>query len=76
MTSFVRAAFAVALAALPLSACGKMGDLERPGPGNGRVAAPQRQDPTRPVRTLDPRRTGGESITPAPGTAAPPAEPQ
>jgi len=76
MTTPLRAAFALGFAALALSACGKLGDLERPGPANGQASAPQRQDPTRPVRTLDPRRVGGENITPAPGTAAPPAEPQ
>jgi hypothetical protein len=56
-------AAALALAA-PLAACGKMGELERPGPLNGVGTATtkgadeqvrQAQDPNRPVDTIDPR---------------------
>ena len=50
--------------ALALSACGKTGSIERPGPmfGAGRSttkdadeAVRQAQDPSRPVNTVDPR---------------------
>jgi len=56
---------ALILAAAPLAACGKMGDLERPGPifGAGRNTTKgadeserQVQDPNRPVNTIDPRQ--------------------
>ena len=56
-------AMALALSA-PLAACGKMGELERPGPLNGVGTATtkaadeqvrQAQDPSRPVDTIDPR---------------------
>jgi hypothetical protein len=56
-------ATALALSA-PLAACGKMGELERPGPLNGVGTATtkaadeqvrQAQDPSRPVDTIDPR---------------------
>jgi hypothetical protein len=60
---------AVALAALLatgalVAGCGKMGDLQRPGPLNGQgrsttkdadEATRQAQDPSRPVNTVDPR---------------------
>lgn len=47
-------------AAATLAACGKAGQLERPGPmfGQPRVAAPadnEQRDPTRPMTTIDPR---------------------
>jgi hypothetical protein len=56
-------AVALALAA-PLTACGKMGELERPGPLNGSGTSTteradeqvrQAQDPNRPGDTIDPR---------------------
>lgn len=73
---------AAALAALlatsvSLSACGKMGDLERPGPlfGAGRnttagadEAVRQAQDPGRPVNTVDPRERDAD---PAPSRTIP-----
>jgi predicted small lipoprotein YifL len=40
------------MAALSLSACGKLGDLERPGPAGGVDAGPE---PSKTVRTVDPR---------------------
>ncbi len=66
---------AIALTAGALSACGKMGELERPGPLFG-GAAPQHgpmqrnqtQDPNRPVQTVDPR---DENATPAPPRTVP-----
>jgi hypothetical protein len=48
----------------PLAACGKLGELEKPGPLNGAGRATDRQaeeqqrqaqDPQRPVDTIDPR---------------------
>jgi predicted small lipoprotein YifL len=60
-TLFRVAAMAAVVAGV--AGCGKMGDLERPGPlfgrnatsGPGDEAARQAQDPTRPVSTIDPR---------------------
>ncbi len=55
---------AATVLALALSACGKLGELDRPGPlnGQGRATATQAdeqvrqaQDPGRPVNTVDPR---------------------
>lgn len=48
------------IAAASLSACGKMGQLERPGPLFGRAAAPSTEgdapaDNPETVRTIDPR---------------------
>jgi hypothetical protein len=69
---------ALAVAAAPLAACGKLGDLEKPGPLNGpnrgsteRQADEQQrqaQDPQRPVDTVDPR---DRSIDPAPPRTLP-----
>ena len=61
-----RSAFALAgllVAAAGLSACGKVGELERPGPLFGAERnttrdadeAQRQQDPSRPVDTFDPR---------------------
>jgi hypothetical protein len=64
------------LIAVALSGCGKLGQLEKPGPLNGAghsttrqadEAARQAQDPERPV-TIDPR---DRSVDPAPPRAAP-----
>jgi hypothetical protein len=69
-------AAALALAA-PLAACGKMGELQRPGPLNGVATATtagadeavrQAQDPSRPVDTIDPR---DRSIDPRPPRTLP-----
>jgi len=65
------------LLAAPLGACGKLGDLEKPGPLNGAGRATDRQaeeerrqaqDAQRPVDTVDPR---DRSIDPAPPRTAP-----
>ena len=70
-------AFAALACATALSGCGKMGELERPGPlfGSGRnttrgadEAERQAQDPTRPVNTVDPRE---RSADPAPSRTIP-----
>jgi hypothetical protein len=61
----------------PLAACGKLGELEKPGPLNGagrstdRQSEEQRrqaQDPQRPVDTIDQR---DRSIDPAPPRTLP-----
>jgi predicted small lipoprotein YifL len=68
---------AVAALAASLAACGKTGELQRPGPlfGQGRSTTKQAdeqvrqaQDPSRPVNTVDPRDT---AIDPAPPRATP-----
>jgi hypothetical protein len=58
-----------------LAACGKMGELQRPGPlfggpapQHGPVQRTQAQDPNRPVQTVDPR---DENATPAPPRTIP-----
>ncbi|WP_293676392.1 hypothetical protein [uncultured Phenylobacterium sp.] len=61
-----------------LAGCGKVGDLERPGPlfgAKGRAAdAPPPQDPTRPVETVDPRDRSTDNLparaAPIPGSGA------
>jgi hypothetical protein len=64
LRTLVRAAAALVILGAPLCACGKLGDLQKPGPLNGagratdRQAEEQRrqaQDPQRPVDTIDPR---------------------
>lgn len=68
----------VLAAALGLSACGKLGALERPGPvfgkGGGADAGPE---PTRSVRTVDPRDRNSDPspsrTTPIEGTVNPTA---
>lgn len=76
----VRPLAAAALLALAaLAGCGKAGGLERPGPLFGPTRAgpaPEaegRQDPTRPVRTVDPRRSsvGDDATNPAPPRTLP-----
>ena len=68
---------AVIAVSAPLAACGKLGELEKPGPLNGagratdRQAEEQRrqaQDPQRPVDTYDPR---DRAVDPAPPRSAP-----
>jgi hypothetical protein len=77
LRTLVLAGAAAALLAAPLAACGKLGDLEKPGPLNGAGSATTRkadeqqrqaQDPSRPVDTVDPRNI---STDPAPPRAAP-----
>lgn len=72
------ALFAIAAAAAALAGCGKLGDLERPGPmfGPGRPVTNStlpHQDPTRPVQTIDPR---DENAVPGSDAPPPPAAPQ
>lgn len=60
---------AVALLATGLSACGKLGDLERPGPiFGGKSDADAGAEPTRSVRTVDPRDRNSD---PAPSRSVP-----
>lgn len=66
----------VLIAAAGLSACGKVGQLERPGPLFGAErnttkdadAAQRKRDPARPVDTVDPR---DRSTDPAPPRTLP-----
>jgi hypothetical protein len=77
LQTLTRACCVLLILGAPLAACGKMGELQKPGPLNGagratdRQAEEQRrqaQDPSRPVDTIDPR---DRSIDPAPPRAAP-----
>jgi len=75
---------AICALAAGLGGCGKLGSLERPGPMFGHAATAeaqptQRQDPNRPVVTVDPRdpnsTPGQDQPTPqAPGAAPPPPQ--
>ena len=71
------AASAALFLAGPLAACGKLGELEKPGPLNGAGRATERQaeehrrqaqDPSRPMDTVD---TRDQAIDPAPPRTAP-----
>ena len=61
-----------------LAACGKVGELERPGPLFGAKApsepAATRQDPNRPIETVDPRDRSTDNLpartAPIPGSGA------
>lgn len=70
-SAWVGAAALLALS-LGLAGCGKLGQLERPGPlfgGAGAANQPrQAQDPNRPVQTIDPRN---DNATPAPPRTLP-----
>lgn len=77
LRTFIRTGAALLILSAPLAACGKLGQLQRPGPLNGagratdRQAEEQRrqaQDPQRPVDTVDPR---DRSIDPAPPRTLP-----
>jgi hypothetical protein len=60
---------AVALLATGLSACGKLGNLERPGPiFGGKSDADAGPEPTRSIRTVDPRDRNSD---PAPSRSVP-----
>ncbi len=66
--------------ATALAGCGKIGQLERPAPmfGKAKAAAPmpEKQDPTRPIETVDPRdRSSVEPTPPAPATTPPTTRP-
>jgi hypothetical protein len=77
LRTFIRAGAALLILAAPLGACGKLGQLEKPGPLNGAGRATERQadeaqrqaqDPSRPVDTIDPR---DRSTDPAPPRTLP-----
>jgi predicted small lipoprotein YifL len=77
MTSRIQTLAGVAILALSLTACGKVGQLERPGPLFGQErnttkdadnAERTAQDPSRPVDTVDPR---DRSTDPAPPRTLP-----
>ncbi|MFC3068831.1 hypothetical protein [Phenylobacterium soli] len=64
-----KALLVLGLAAFALGGCGKLGDLERPGPMFGHAPAGaaernQNQDPNRPVQTVDPRDPNTSPATP------------
>ena len=60
---------ALALSSTVLSGCGKMGELERPGPiGQARSNADSGAKPARSIRTIDPRDTNSD---PSPQRSAP-----
>src|SRR5476651_2201936 len=72
LRTFIRAGAALLIVSAPLAACGKLGELEKPGPLNGAGRATDRQaeelrrqaqDPQRPVDTIDTRE---RAIDPAP----------
>ena len=70
----------VAALAAGLAGCGKVGQLERPGPLFGAKTAADaeaapRQDPNRPVETVDPRDRSTDNDAPRP-LADPPAPPR
>ena len=65
----------LAVAAVSLAGCGKTGELQRPQPLFGHPKASsdadqntRSEDPSRPVRTIDPR---DQAIDPAPPRSAP-----
>ena len=59
----------LALAASALSGCGKMGELERPGPiGRAGSNADAAVKPIRSIKTIDPRDTNSD---PSPQRSAP-----
>jgi hypothetical protein len=77
LRTVIFAGAALLIASAPLAACGKLGQLERPGPLNGAGRATDRQaeeqqrqaqDPQRPVDTVDPR---DRSTDPAPPRTLP-----
>jgi predicted small lipoprotein YifL len=60
---------AAAALAIGLTGCGKLGDLERPGPiFGGKSNADAGPEPTRTVRTVDPRDRNSD---PAPSRTVP-----
>jgi hypothetical protein len=56
------------VAAGGLYGCGKLGDLERPGPASARSDADAGPEPSRSVRTVDPRDRNSD---PAPSRTVP-----
>lgn len=68
MTRVLTVTTALVLAAA-LAGCGKVGQLERPGPLFGKAKATEAadvppQDPTRPVETVDPRDRSTDNLPP------------
>lgn len=64
LRTLIRTGAVLLILGTPLGACGKLGELEKPGPLNGAGRATVRQadeqqrkaqDPQRPVDTIDPR---------------------
>jgi predicted small lipoprotein YifL len=77
LRTFIRTGAALLILTAPLAACGKQGQLQRPGPLNGAGRATERQaeeqrrqaqDAQRPVDTIDPR---DRSTDPAPPRTLP-----
>ncbi|MDB5435749.1 MAG: hypothetical protein JWR47_2006 [Phenylobacterium sp.] len=77
LRTFIRTGAVLLALGAPLGACGKLGDLQKPGPLNGagratdRQAEEQRrqaQDPQRPVDTIDQR---DQTTDPAPPRTLP-----
>jgi hypothetical protein len=77
LRTLARVSAALLILGAPLGACGKLGQLEKPGPLNGVSGATTRkadervrqaQDPQRPVDTIDPR---DETTDPAPTRTLP-----
>ncbi len=75
--TLARVSAALLILGAPLAACGKLGQLEKPGPLNGASGATTRkadervrqaQDPSRQVDTIDPR---DENTDPAPPRTLP-----
>jgi hypothetical protein len=73
LRTYALAASAALILSAPLAACGKLGDLEKPGPLNGAGRATDRQataaarqatDPQRPVDTVDPRDRSDDPAPP------------
>ena len=59
--------------AFGLACCGKVGQLERPGPMFGKATAedgkaekPPEQEPSRPLQTVDPRDRSADTAPPRP----------
>jgi len=81
----LRTAAALVALAAGLTACGKVGQLEHPGPLFGTKATPERaaagrdQDPSRPVDTVDPRDRSTDAVPsrtlPIEGTSPSPTQP-
>ena len=71
MTRRLLALMAAVTLAAGLAGCGKVGQLERPGPLFGNKASAEtaplpKQDPNRPIETVDPRDRSTDSAGPAP----------
>ena len=63
----------ILILAFGLAGCGKVGQLERPGPMFGKASAedakadkPPEQEPSRPLQTVDPRDRSADTAPPRP----------